>query len=189
LLYDRHTSVGMIIGPLVIIGAGVGATFQPTLIALQSHVPKSRRAVIISNRNFFRCGGGAAGLAISAAVLQAVLRTSLPEEYKYLASNAYAVPKVQGPGFEGVLNAYMAASRAVFILQVPIMGVCLLGSVFLRDHGLGHPGENNGNDISKGDDGPALEAGGNLSSREKETGAAERPVLVAQVCLDSPVRK
>jgi len=179
----------MIIGPLVIIGAGVGATFQPTLIALQSHVPKSRRAVIISNRNFFRCGGGATGLAISAAVLQTVLRISLPEEYKYLASNVYAVPKVQGPEFEGVLDAYMAASRAVFILQVPIMGVCLLGSVFLTDHGLGHPGENDGNDIAKGSDGPALEAGGNMSPGEKEIGAAERPVLIEQVCLDSPAGK
>ncbi|KAI8634676.1 putative MFS transporter [Xylariaceae sp. FL1651] len=141
LLYERDSQTGMIIGPLVVIGIGVGGTFQPTLIAIQSHVTKSRRAVIISNRNFFRCAGGATGLAVSAAVLQAALRASLPVNYQYLASNTYALPKVQGPDFEAVLDAYMAASRAVFILQVPIIGACFLGCAFIKDRGLEPPEE------------------------------------------------
>ncbi|GAW26347.1 putative major facilitator superfamily transporter [Rosellinia necatrix] len=125
----------------MIIGNGVGIVFQPTLTALQSHVARSRRAVIISNRNFFRSAGGATGLAISAAVLQAALKRNLPEGYQDLANTAYSLPKGQGPGFEAVLDAYMAASRAVFILQVPVIGVCLLASVFLKDHGLEFPEE------------------------------------------------
>jgi hypothetical protein len=141
LLYERDSPPGIIIAPLVIVGCGVGCTFQPTLVALQAHVPISRRAVIISNRNFFRCGGGAAGLAISAAVLQGALRASLPTNYQYLADNTYALPKVQGPDFEAVLDAYMTASRAVFILQVPLIGLCFLSSAFIQDHGLGSPTE------------------------------------------------
>ena len=121
-------------------GAGVGCVFQPTIVALQAHSPKSRRAVIISNRNFYRCAGGACGLAISAAVLQARIRAALPAEHAYLAGSTYSLPDF-GPGGgggvpEGVLDAYMEASRAVFILQVPMIGLCLLGMVFIRDRGL-----------------------------------------------------
>ncbi|KAI1842320.1 hypothetical protein JX266_011488 [Neoarthrinium moseri] len=141
LYYDRDTQPGLIIVPLIIVGIGVGFIFQPTLVAFQSHVPKSKRAVIVSNRNFFRCAGGACGLAISAAVLQAALRANLPQEYSYLAEDTYSLPKLEGPGFDGVLDAYMAASRAVFILQVPLIGACFLGCVFVRDRGLQPPEE------------------------------------------------
>lgn len=137
LLYDRHTPIGIIIIPLAIMGIGVGCIFQPTLVALQAHSPKSRRAVIISNRNFYRCAGGACGLAISAAVLQARLRAALPAEYAYLADSTYSLPDFGSEGIpESVLDAYMAASHAVFILQVPLIGLCLLGMVFIRDRGL-----------------------------------------------------
>ncbi|KAI0389274.1 putative MFS transporter [Xylariaceae sp. FL0594] len=183
LLFNRHTSMGMIIAPLVIMGIGAGSTLQPTLVALQSHVLKSRRAVIISNRNFFRCGGGAAGLAISAAVLQAVLRESLPAGYKSLANNAYALPKLEGDEFEGVIDAYMAASRAVFILQVPIMSVCLLTSLFLKDHGLGHPEEDDGNNSAGMSETHALETGNNSQRKEEGILVNDRPVTVS---IDEP---
>lgn len=117
-------------------GVGVGCIFQPTLVALQAHSPKSRRAVIISNRNFYRCAGGACGLAISAAVLQARLRAALPAEYAYLADSTYSLPDFGGSIPESVLDAYMEASHAVFVLQVPMIGLCLLGMVFIRDRGL-----------------------------------------------------
>lgn len=91
--------------------------------------------MIISNRNFYRCAGGACGLAISAAVLQARLRSALPSEYKHLADSTYSLPDFDKTP-EAVLDAYMAASHAVFILQVPLMGLCLLGMFFIRDRGL-----------------------------------------------------
>lgn len=136
LLYKRDSSVGVIVGPLIIMGIGIGLSFQPTLIALQTHATKSRRAVIISSRNFFRCVGGSADLAISAAILQAVLKGNLPTAYQYLANNAYSPPRVEGPDAEAIYDAYMAASRAVFILQVPLVSICLLGCLFVKDHGL-----------------------------------------------------
>ncbi|KAH8202478.1 hypothetical protein TruAng_003378 [Truncatella angustata] len=141
LYYNRETSPGLIVVPLIFVGIGVGFIFQPTLVAFQAHVPKSKRAVIVSNRNFFRCAGGACGLAISAAVLQAALRAHLPVEYSYLAEDTYSLPKFEGPGFDAVLDAYMAASRAVFILQVPLIGTCLLGCLFVKDRGLQPPEE------------------------------------------------
>lgn len=126
----------MIVAPLLIAGFGVGCVFQPVLVALQAHSPKARRAVIISNRNFFRCAGGACGLAVSAAVLQATLRVNLPLQYAYLARDTYALPHLQGADKSMVLDAYMAASRAVFLMQIPIIGTCLLGCIFVKDRGL-----------------------------------------------------
>lgn len=126
---------------LAIIGTGVGFTFQPTLVALQSHVPRSRRAVVTSNRNFFRCAGGAFGLAVSAAVLQKTLRTHLPSEFAYLADSTYSLQQVTGSHVETVLNAYMAASHAVFILQVPLIAICFLACWFIMDRGMDPPSE------------------------------------------------
>ncbi|KAF5630058.1 tetracycline efflux (otrb) [Fusarium sp. NRRL 52700] len=135
LLFTRHSSPAVIAVILAIVGTGVGCIFQPTLIALQAHSPKSRRAVIISNRNFYRCIGGACGLAVSAAVLQAQLRATLPIEYKSLASSTYVLPESMRQ-VPAVLDAYMSASHSVFILQVPLIGLCLLGTAFIRDRGL-----------------------------------------------------
>ncbi|KAF9880058.1 hypothetical protein CkaCkLH20_02012 [Colletotrichum karsti] len=136
LIYDRDTKPGIIVIPLLIVGVGVGFIFQPTLVALQAHSIKSRRAVITSNRNFFRCAGGACGLAISAAILQATLRANLPSEFKYLSSSTYSIPDLSGDDKSRVLDAYMAASRAVFIFQIPLVGLCFLGCFFIKDRGL-----------------------------------------------------
>ncbi|KAK2001952.1 MFS general substrate transporter [Colletotrichum falcatum] len=138
LIYDSNTKPGIIIIPLLVIGIGVGLIFQPTLVALQAHSLKSRRAVITSNRNFARCAGGACGLAISAAVLQATLRAHLPPEFKYLSGSSYSIPKLSEQDMSAVVGSYMAASRAVFLLQVPLIGLCLIGCFFIKDKGL-HP--------------------------------------------------
>jgi hypothetical protein len=140
LIFNRYTSPAVIAVILAVVGIGVGCIFQPTLIALQAHSPKSRRAVIISNRNFYRCMGGACGLAFSAAVLQSRLSVTLPTEYKHLASSTYVLPDDMR-GNSGVLDAYMSASHSVFILQVPLIGACLLGTAFIRDRGLDPPKE------------------------------------------------
>ncbi|OIW23406.1 MFS general substrate transporter [Coniochaeta ligniaria NRRL 30616] len=139
LLYDRTSSRGVIIGPLILIGIGVGCIFQPTLVALQAWSAKSRRAVIISNRNFFRCAGGAVGLAVSAAVLQSTLRGHLPSHLSYLAESTYTLPSdlnLSATDMDSLLDSYMYASRAVFILQVPLIGLCLIGCLMIRDRGL-----------------------------------------------------
>ncbi|KAJ5088657.1 major facilitator superfamily domain-containing protein [Penicillium angulare] len=136
LIFNRQTSPGVLVICLLIIGIGVGCVFQPTLVALQSHSVKERRAVIISARNFNRSAGGACGLAISAATLQARLRASLPPNLLYLAKSSYALPNLKGGVPTAVLDAYMSASHMVFIVQVPLIAVCFLGSILLRDRGL-----------------------------------------------------
>ncbi|KAL4744398.1 hypothetical protein BDW72DRAFT_92968 [Aspergillus terricola var. indicus] len=144
--FDRTTSPAVIAVTVGIAGIGIGSTFQPTMIACQAHCTKSQRAVVISDRNFFRCLGGACGLAVSAAVLQAVLRAHLPEGYKSLAHSTYSLPvreTISDAEWSTIIDAYAAASRAVFILQVPLIGACFLLCVFIRDRGLERPKDPN----------------------------------------------
>ena len=144
LLFDHNTHPAVIAVCVGITGIGIGFTFQPTLVALQAHCTKSQRAVSISNRNFFRCMGGACGLAISAAILQATLRSNLPSEFSYLTHSSYSLPSrstLTEAQWTSILLAYTKASHAVFILQVPLIGVCFLACVFIRDRGLERPKE------------------------------------------------
>ncbi|EAW06323.1 putative MFS transporter [Aspergillus clavatus NRRL 1] len=144
LLFDQHTHPAVIAVVVGIAGLGVGWTFQPTMIAFQAHCTKSHRAVVISDRNFFRCFGGACGLAVSAAVLQATLRANLPQGYQYLSHSSYSLPSssdISASDWSQILNAYAKASRGVFILQVPLIGLCFIACLFIRDRGLERPKE------------------------------------------------
>jgi hypothetical protein len=88
--------------------------------------------------------GGACGLAISAAILQATLRSNLPSEFSYLTESSYSLPSrttLTDAQWTSILLAYTKASHAVFILQVPLIGVCFLACVFIRDRGLERPKE------------------------------------------------
>lgn len=136
-LFDRDTHPAVCCVILAIVGIGVGNIFQPTLVALQAHSPKAQRAVIVSNRNFFRCCGGACGLAVSAAVLQTSLHSALPLGLKHLSRYTYSLSSIaEGPDKETVLGSYATASRNVFIMQVPLMGICLAGCLLIKDFGL-----------------------------------------------------
>ena len=144
LLFHNDTNPGVIAVIVAVMGVGIGFTFQPTLVAFQAHSTKSQRAVVISDRNFFRCLGGACGLAVSAALLQATLRSSLPQGYQYLSDSTYSLPsksEVPDADWTQILDAYVQASRSVFTLQVPLIGACFIACIFIRDRGLERPKE------------------------------------------------
>ena len=141
-LFNRTIPVYGNILILVIIGIGNGNVFQPTIISLQAHSPKAQRAIVISIRNFLRCLGGAVGLAVCAAILQNVLRASLPPQFRSLAKSTYTKPdytKYSAADTELILDAYAKASRAVFIFMSPMAGICLITCVFVKDRGLTRP--------------------------------------------------
>lgn len=113
-------------------------------MAAQAHSPKADRAVVISVRNFMRSLGGACGLALSAAILSDVFRRHIPTDLPMeladtIRSSTYSVPDLSSLSdvqLEGILDAYMAGSRAVFIFFVPLIAVCLVGCIFIKDRGL-----------------------------------------------------
>lgn len=144
-IFDLGTPIAAIVVILLIQGAGVGLIFQPSLVALQAHCSKEQRAVVISNRNFLRSLGGAVGLAISAAALQNSLKKAMPPEFSAFLSS-YDTPDLEALGaspeqIEAVLQAYATASRTVFIMNAPFMGLCLIGCILIKDRGLQRPNE------------------------------------------------
>lgn len=143
-LFSRTLHVAAIVIISSINGIAVGFVFQPTLVAMQAHCSKAQRAVVISNRNFYRSLGGACGLAISAAVLQNTLKRNLPEEFKSLAASTYSTPdyaQYSHADSEAIHDAYAKASRAVFITLAPFIALCLFGCFFIKDQGLTRPDE------------------------------------------------
>jgi MFS family permease len=145
-IFDLNTSIAAIVIVLLIQGVGVGFVFQPTLVALQAHCTKAQRAIVISNRNFLRSLGGAVGLAISAATLQNSLKKAMPAEFASLALSSYNAPDFDALGaspaqIQSILRAYADASRTVFIMNVPFMGLCLIGCLLIKDRGLQRPDE------------------------------------------------
>jgi MFS family permease len=138
-LFNRTAPLWSIVLTLVMMGIGNGNVFQPTIISLQAHSPKSQRAIVISIRNFLRCLGGATGLAVSAAILQSTLRDSLPPQFADLAKSVYTKPNYADYSVEdanSILNAYEKASKAVFIFYAPVSAICLVCCIFVKDRGL-----------------------------------------------------
>ncbi|KAK4498724.1 hypothetical protein PRZ48_009234 [Zasmidium cellare] len=139
IMFNRGTSIVAIVFINLVTGLGVGNVFQPILVALQAHAPKAQRAVIISNRNFLRSLGGAVGLAISAAVMQASLAAALPEELSYIASSTYSRVNLDSYTMDErnqILDAYSSALKTVFIWLTPLVGLCLILCLLIKDHGL-----------------------------------------------------
>lgn len=152
LLFSRATPKWQIIVFLLIEGGGVGFTFQPSLVALQAHSTKRDRAVVISTRNFLRAMGGSFGLAISSAVFSHSLKKSLDSSTPPLPAaltssileSILSVPDVTSVSSTErtqILDSYMDASRALFILWMPFMAVCLLLCLLIKDNGLTRPEE------------------------------------------------
>ena len=131
---------------LLVEGIGIGCIFQPTITALQAHCTKAQRAVVISNRNFIRALGGSIGLAVSATIMQNKLQQHMPPEFVALSQMAYHTPDLNSIGAtpaqkQDILHAYAQASRAVFIMNVPFIALCLLGCILIKDRGLQRPDE------------------------------------------------
>ena len=142
LLLTQNFSAAWCIVILCINGFGQGCCLQPTLVALQAHTAKSERATVISSRNFFRGLGAACGVAVSANVLQSGLKNALPEAYASIANSAYSIPKNLDPTILAVIiPAFEHASHNVFLANIPVIAICLVGCIFVKDRGLAGLGE------------------------------------------------
>ncbi|EGV64972.1 hypothetical protein PSN45_005325 [Yamadazyma tenuis] len=134
---------------LIVMGTGVGFTFQPTMVAAQAQAKKSDRAVVISTRNVLRSFGGAVGIAVGSTIVSNSLLSeiaterglsNLPDDYlEYLESNIYAKIEIKGLSagqVNHVIGMYEKALRNYFYLLIPLIGVCLVSSFFIKDRGL-----------------------------------------------------
>ncbi|KAM0716414.1 hypothetical protein Q7P37_007859 [Cladosporium fusiforme] len=80
LLFDRDTGLGPLIAILIVEGAGIGLTLQPTLVGMYANSRSEDRAVTTGLRNFIRTIGGAFGLVVSGVTLSNTLSSRLGNE-------------------------------------------------------------------------------------------------------------
>ena len=73
LLLDEHSSVWQVAATCLVIGAGMGLTVSPTLIAAQSSVGWRERGVVTANNLFLRSVGSSVGVAGFGALANAVI--------------------------------------------------------------------------------------------------------------------
>lgn len=151
LLWNENTNDGVNIISLLIIGCGVGFTFQPSMVAVQSQAKKADRAVVISTRNVIRSFGGAIGIAVgSTTVSNSFLSnvkqveqnntTNIPSSYlRYLERNIYSrfdTSSLNASQTNMVKHMYVCSLRNYFYLLIPFIAVCLITSFLIKDKGL-----------------------------------------------------
>ncbi|KAL1742627.1 major facilitator superfamily domain-containing protein [Schizophyllum fasciatum] len=137
--FARGTSVGRIVGFLLIQGVGIGGTLQTTLVAAQAGAPGKDRAVVTGARNFFRSMGGAFGVAISNAILNNVIAKELPAALPsdirdaLLAGGSIDLPEsVPADVAAGVYRAFEHGLHGVYLYYLPLVALCLIMSLFLK---------------------------------------------------------
>ncbi|KAF0642400.1 hypothetical protein FPSE5266_05294 [Fusarium pseudograminearum] len=139
LLFGQNTHISIYVIVLAIEGAGVGWVHQPGLVALQANSTDEDRAVATGTRNVFRSLGGVVGVAVSTATYYAVLSKALGEAVPDWVRDVVldGTWRIGDPGtseYESdILNARMEGFRAVFIMSIPLMALCLIASLLVAD--------------------------------------------------------
>ncbi|CAI7655740.1 unnamed protein product [Penicillium discolor] len=127
-------------------GASYGSMLTITLVALISSVDHQHHAVVTSASYAFRSTGSTIGITVASAVFQNTLKLGLwsrlgeredaKELIGRLRDSLDEIWKMPADLTPGVLDAYMASLRAVF---VTLLGVAVLGaltSLAMREHKL-----------------------------------------------------
>ncbi|SNX85853.1 related to tetracycline efflux protein (otrb) [Melanopsichium pennsylvanicum] len=119
-LLKQNTSIGEIIGFLLLSGFGAGGTLQVTLVAAQNAVDRRDLAVVTSTRNFMRLFGGTLCLAISYTILNNTVNSHVKGLPADVIRQVVRNPKLITDGrFDAatsdlLLQAYVQAFRNVF---------------------------------------------------------------------------
>ena len=130
---------------MIILGLGVGATMQVTILVVQNSVEHRDLGVATGAVQFFRQMGGAFGVAAFGAVMNHRLATDLPEriparalaevggEIGALLSSPEAIRALPPVVAAGVAAAVESAIHAVFVWAVPPMVLGFGLAWFLRE--------------------------------------------------------
>jgi MFS family permease len=134
LLFDRNTGLAVLIVVLIVEGAGIGLTLQPTLVGMYANSRNEDRAVATGLRNFIRTIGGAFGLVISGVILSNTLSRDLSNRpfvsdnlMSQLTSSTYDLDQFGlSPGQkEEIFDTYMLGLHYIFIFFTVCSGLGL----------------------------------------------------------------
>ncbi|KAK6212099.1 multidrug resistance protein fnx1 [Colletotrichum tabaci] len=139
---DESSSVGKQVGYSLLVGAGVGNTLQPALIAIQAGVSRRDMAVVTSFRNFIRNFGSTIGLAISGTLINNILAGSIAtlglddEDSRKLLANPQHVLSTLSPTESdrlraAILPGYRRAFRIIFLVMSGLAAVAFFVAFFM----------------------------------------------------------
>ncbi|KAH9240767.1 hypothetical protein K456DRAFT_1881904 [Colletotrichum gloeosporioides 23] len=139
---DENSSVGKQVGYSLLIGAGVGNTLQPALIAIQAGVSRRDMAVVTSFRNFIRNLGSTIGLAISGTLINNILSASIAglgladdEARRLLANPQHVLSEMSQADADQaravLLPGYRQAFRIIFLVMAGLASVAFFVAFFL----------------------------------------------------------
>ena len=126
-MFSRATGLGLLIPALIVEGAGIGLTLQPTLVGMYANSRTEDRAVTTGLRNFIRTIGGSFGLVVSGVILSNTLRESLDAEsyvsnslLSELTSSMYALNNLDltQDQQDHVLDVYMRGLHYIFVFFI-----------------------------------------------------------------------
>jgi MFS family permease len=160
LLFDRDTGLAVLIVVLIIEGAGIGLTLQPTLVGVYANSRTDDRAVATGLRNFLRTIGGAFGLVVSGVILSNTLSQNLAGEtfvpdrlIAELTSSTYALNELglSQDQQNQILDVYMLGLRYIFVFFTVCSGLSLLLTFWIGNTSLKAPKKAENEETTQGD--------------------------------------
>ncbi|KAH4059741.1 hypothetical protein HBI23_032790 [Parastagonospora nodorum] len=148
LLFDRGTGLAVLVVVLIVEGAGIGLTLQPTLVGIYANSRTDDRAVATGLRNFLRTIGGAFGLVVSGVILSNTLSRNLSGEtfvsdglIADLTSSTYALDALDLTRDQQnlVLDVYMLGLHYVFVFFTACSGLSLVLTIWVGNASLKAP--------------------------------------------------
>ncbi|KAH3990157.1 hypothetical protein HBH70_201180 [Parastagonospora nodorum] len=148
LLFDRGTGLAVLVVVLIVEGAGIGLTLQPTLVGIYANSRTDDRAVATGLRNFLRTIGGAFGLVVSGVILSNTLSRNLSGEtfvsdglIADLTSSTYALDALDLTRDQQnlVLDVYMLGLHYVFVFFTACSGLSLVLTIWVGNTSLKAP--------------------------------------------------
>jgi len=124
--------------------AGLGCLLQTPLIALQAAMPIKDLATSTSTFGFVRLMGGTVGITIGQVIfinklrkkLQKIAGVPLSSTPSNLSESVRRLRNLPEPLRGSIVQAFAQSVATTFLVSVPIMGFCLVISLFLRHYTL-----------------------------------------------------
>jgi EmrB/QacA subfamily drug resistance transporter len=137
---DAATSIWVLSGYMVVLGAGVGMLMQNLVLAAQNDVPAAELGTTTSVISFFRSLGGTIGVSVLGAVLAARVASDL----SVLGGSAGGDGEAAAPDISLlppevvalVQDAYAGATAELFLIATPLAALALLVVLFIREKAL-----------------------------------------------------
>jgi EmrB/QacA subfamily drug resistance transporter len=131
------TARATVIGYMVLLGAGIGASMQTLVLATQNVVPRRDLGAATSSVSFFRSMGGSIGVAMFGALFNSALRHRLDgAEVDVGETSTFTTDALRGlPDDERaiVVDAFAESLTSVFRYAVPFVAVAVVLSLLLRE--------------------------------------------------------